>query len=44
MEGNFDEISGRKLTLQLEQPAIDGNRLQFCARALAAFGSNGGSD
>jgi hypothetical protein len=38
VESNLDEISGGKLGLQLKQPAVDGNGLEFCARPPTAFG------
>ncbi len=38
MKGDLDEVSNRKLMLQLEQSAIDGNGLYFCPRSLTAFG------
>ena len=36
-EGDFDEISGGKLALQLKQTAVEGNGLEFCPRPLAAI-------
>jgi hypothetical protein len=36
-EGDFDEISGGKLVLQLKQTAVEGNGLEFCPRPLAAI-------
>ena len=41
VESDFDEISGRELTVQLEQAAVEGNGLEFCALPLAAFGHDG---
>jgi hypothetical protein len=41
VEGDLDEVSNRKLLLQLEQSAIDGNGLYFSARSLTAFGHYG---
>jgi hypothetical protein len=38
MESYFDEISGGKLSRQLQQTAVDGDGLEFCARPMAAFG------
>lgn len=42
VESDFDEISGGKFLLQLQQTAIGGNGLQFGARPAAAFGHYGG--
>lgn len=44
VEGNLHEISARKLSLQLEQSAIEGNGLKFGACTLAAFGDYRGCD
>ncbi len=38
VEGNLDEVSNRKLVLQLEQSAVDRNGLYFRACPLTAFG------
>jgi len=41
VEGDLDEVSNRKLMLQLEQSAVDRNGLYFRARPLTAFGHYG---
>ena len=41
MEGNLYEVAGGKLLGQLQQPAGDGNGLEFRARLLAAFNLDG---
>ena len=41
VESDLDEISGGELTVQLEQPAVEGDGLEFCALPQAAFGHDG---
>jgi len=40
VEGDLNEVAGGKLSLDAEQAAGNGKRLEFCARTLAAFGMN----
>ena len=42
VERDLDEISSRKLVLQLQQAAVDRERLKFGTRPLTAFGHHGG--
>lgn len=44
VKGYFYEIARGELMLHLQQPAGNGNRLKFCARALAALSMNGSSN
>lgn len=40
LKSNFDEIAGRKLVLDLQDSASDGDGLKFSACPLAAIGTN----